>query len=103
MTVYRKHITVTASSTQTVSMGRIYTNASFWRLSGTGSGAVKVAIQGAGGRASYIKPSPNRVGLLADDPPQKFVDVTFDGLKLWCSGTTAATVIMLVNAWEHPN
>lgn len=102
MPIYRKHIDITRSSTQTLSMGRIYANASFWRLSGTGSGAIKLAIQGAGGRSLYMKPNPNRIGLLADDAPQKFVDVTFDGLKLWASGTTAVTVRLLINAWENP-
>lgn len=103
MPLYRKTWTITASSTQTLSLGRIYGNASFFRISGTGSGAIKLAIKSSGGHDGvFVKPSPNRIGLLADDPPQKFVAVPFDALKFWASGTTAATVRVHINCWELP-
>ena len=103
MPIYRKITTVTASSTQTISLANIiYSNASFWRISGTGSGAIKLAVKGAGGHEPvYVKLDPNRIALLAASPPQKMENVCFDALKLWASGTTAATVRVLVNCWNN--
>lgn len=97
--VYRKLFTVTASSTQTVAFGRYYTNASFFMLSGTGSGAIKVAVKGAGGR-NYVAIDPNRYDLSAGQPAQKIIDCVMDSVTLTSSGN-AATVVMLVNAWNN--
>ena len=97
MSVHRTLHTVTASSSLTVAFGKIYQNCSFSVHSGTGSGAIKVGVVGAGG-TQYINPSPNRVPLLAGSSPYKVVDYLVSGVRLWSSGT-ATTAVILVNAW----
>lgn len=99
--IFKKIVTITASSTQTLSTGRVYGNASFWRISGTGSGAIKLMVKGGGANTPvYMRPDPNRIPLLATSAPQKLDNVLTDAFVLWASGTTAATVRLYINAWE---
>ena len=82
-----------------MSLGRNYKSLSFWCLSGTGSGAVKVAIRPSGSRQEdWLVPSPNRIALNAISP-HKIENVAMSGAKVWCSGTTN-TVTLLINAWD---
>ena len=96
--VWRKHITLTASNSISIGFGRFYTNAAFYLLSGTGSGAVKVSIKGAGGQ-NFVPVETGRYDLSAGEPAQKINDAPIWGVNLKSSGT-AATVIMLINAWN---
>jgi len=96
--IWSKHITVSASASVTVTFGRPYTFVSFMTLSGTGSGAVKLFIRGKHGQ-NYVPTSPNRIALAAGTAGQKVSEVVLESIKLQSSGT-AATAVILVNAWN---
>jgi len=96
--IWAKHITVTASSVQTVTFGRPYSSMSLMTLSGTGSGAIKLAIRGKNGQ-NYVPTSPNRIALAAGTAGQKVVDVVLESIQLTSSGT-AADAVILINAWN---
>lgn len=96
--IWSKPITISASASVTVTFGRPYTMCSFMTLSGTGSGAVKLFIKGKSGK-NYVPTSPNRIALAAGTAGQKVSDVVLESIKLQSSGT-AATAVILVNAWN---
>ena len=99
MSVHTVRVSVTASSVQTVSFGKHYTNVAFYLQSGTSSGAIKVAVSGPGGD-NYINPSPNRIPLDAGVNPYKVIDLAMGGCKLTSSGTASLTVL-LITAWDE--
>ena len=99
MSVHKSVTTVTASSQQVVTFGKIYTSCSFYVQSGTGSGAIKVSVRGGGG-TNYLPPSPNRLTLAAGMNPYKVTDLAMDAVTLKASGTTSLSVI-LINAWNE--
>ena len=100
MSVHAQRITITASSVQTLSFGnKYYADMQFFTESGTGNGAIKIAVAATNDGPFQTITSP-RIALAAGTAPVILNDVCINRVKLTSSATASTTVLLCVG-WNE--